>query len=168
MKFTGNTKLALLLKSPAAIAVIEKHLPGFTTNPQVRLLRSYTLRTVISSPWMQEFIVPGVEAQVIREIESLPDEVLETDYAQSSPPANSREGVTKPLSGVRVVEMATFVAAPFCARLMADWGAEVVKIEPLEGDIYRKYGLQVYFPVEDDENPIFCLENANKKAWPSI
>ena len=35
-----------------------------------------------------------------------------------------------PLAGVRVIEYANFVAAPICGRLLADWGAEVIKIEP--------------------------------------
>ena len=36
-----------------------------------------------------------------------------------------------PLEGVRVIEYANFVAAPICGRLLADWGAEVIKIEPI-------------------------------------
>ncbi len=40
-----------------------------------------------------------------------------------------------PLSGIKVVEMGTLIAGPYCARLLAEFGAEVVKIEtPGEGD----------------------------------
>ena len=35
----------------------------------------------------------------------------------------------KPLSGIKVVELADYVSAPVCARLLADMGAEVIKIE---------------------------------------
>jgi len=40
----------------------------------------------------------------------------------------------KPLDGIRVVEMASFVAAPSAGAIMADLGADVVKIEPPSGD----------------------------------
>ena len=45
-----------------------------------------------------------------------------------------------PLAGVRVIELGTLIAGPFCARLLAEFGAEVVKIEaPGEGDPLRKW-----------------------------
>ncbi len=47
-----------------------------------------------------------------------------------------------PLQGIRVVEFGSTVAAPFCCRLLADFGAEVIKIEPPEGDILRWIGVQ--------------------------
>ncbi len=42
-----------------------------------------------------------------------------------------------PLAGVRVIELANFLAAPACAALMADMGADVLKVEPPDGDVYR-------------------------------
>jgi formyl-CoA transferase len=45
-----------------------------------------------------------------------------------------------PLQGLKVVEMGTLIAGPYCARLMAEFGAEVVKVEtPGEGDPLRKW-----------------------------
>src|SRR5438045_2667948 len=44
------------------------------------------------------------------------------------------------LSGVRVVEVGQLIAGPFCGHLFADHGAEVIKVEPPEGDIMRKWG----------------------------
>jgi crotonobetainyl-CoA:carnitine CoA-transferase CaiB-like acyl-CoA transferase len=44
-----------------------------------------------------------------------------------------------PLDGLRVVALEQAVAAPFCSRNLCDMGADVVKIEPLEGDFARKY-----------------------------
>jgi formyl-CoA transferase len=47
---------------------------------------------------------------------------------------------TGPLAGLKVVEMGTLIAGPYCARLLAEFGAEVVKIEaPGEGDPLRKW-----------------------------
>ncbi|MEO8457174.1 MAG: CoA transferase, partial [Chloroflexota bacterium] len=42
-----------------------------------------------------------------------------------------------PLTGIKVVEMGLWVAAPSCAAMLGDWGAEVIKIEPPNGDPFR-------------------------------
>ncbi|MCK9282888.1 MAG: CoA transferase [Rhodocyclaceae bacterium] len=54
-----------------------------------------------------------------------------------SDPAGS---APKPLAGVRVIEFGTLIAGPFCTRILAEFGAEVIKIEaPGEGDPLRKW-----------------------------
>ncbi len=68
-----------------------------------------------------------------------------------------------PLEGIRVIEYANFVAAPVCGRLLADWGAEVIKIEPHFGDSMRIVGIQWCFPATEEENPMFEIENSGKK-----
>lgn len=68
-----------------------------------------------------------------------------------------------PLEGIRVIEYANFVAAPVCGRLLADWGAEVIKIEPTFGDSMRVVGIQWCFPATEEENPMFEIENSGKK-----
>ena len=68
------------------------------------------------------------------------------------------------LEGVRVVELANFIAAPSCGKNLSDWGAEVIKVEPLEGDVVRIMGPQYHTPAEEDENPLFELENSYKKG----
>ena len=45
-----------------------------------------------------------------------------------------------PLAGLRVIEICSTIAGPVCARLMADFGAEVIKVEPREGDAVRQIG----------------------------
>jgi crotonobetainyl-CoA:carnitine CoA-transferase CaiB-like acyl-CoA transferase len=51
------------------------------------------------------------------------------------------DGMAKPLSGVRVLELARILAGPWCGQLLADLGAEVIKIErPVSGDDTRHWG----------------------------
>ena len=71
----------------------------------------------------------------------------------------------KPLDGVTVVELATFVAAPCATRILADWGAKVIKIEPPKGDPMRMMGGLVGMPTDDEnENPAYDQQNSNKKG----
>ncbi|MBK6616731.1 CoA transferase [Ottowia sp.] len=49
-------------------------------------------------------------------------------------------GAQGPLKGLKVVEICSTIAGPACARMMADFGAEVIKIEPPEGDAVRQMG----------------------------
>lgn len=73
----------------------------------------------------------------------------------------------KPLEGIKVVEMTTYFAAPMCGRILADWGAEVVKIEGPKGDPYRtayrgQRTPQFQKDGKNDGCPSYDLENANK------
>ncbi len=45
--------------------------------------------------------------------------------------------MSKPLAGIRVIELANFIAGPLCGTLLADMGADVVKVEPPGGDMSR-------------------------------
>lgn len=53
---------------------------------------------------------------------------------------SDKGGPKQPMQGVRVLELGTTIAGPFCARLLADFGAEVIKVEPAEGDPIRVSG----------------------------
>lgn len=68
------------------------------------------------------------------------------------------------LEGVKVVELADFIAGPCCAKALADWGAEVVKVERLTGDGIRVMNETFNAPNGELENPMFEQENANKKG----
>ena len=72
--------------------------------------------------------------------------------------------VQRPLEGVKVVEMATFIAAPAVGRILADLGAEVVKIESAKGDNLRFTAPNEGRPLDPHEDVNFDLENAGKKG----
>jgi len=66
-----------------------------------------------------------------------------------------------PLDGVRVLDIATFVAAPFCGTIMAEFGAEVIKIEqPGEGDSLRRFGTMT----DSGDTLVWLSEARNKKS----
>jgi len=64
-----------------------------------------------------------------------------------------------PLSGVRVVEFCQVAAGPFCAMLLADMGADVIKVESPDGD-----GLRQWPPITDGYSENFASLNRNKRS----
>lgn len=78
------------------------------------------------------------------------------------PEAVLMSDINKPLAGIKVVELATFIAVPACGRYLADLGAEVIKIEPPKGDNLRFTAPTEGRPLDHHENTTFDLENANK------
>src|SRR5690349_12307499 len=67
-----------------------------------------------------------------------------------------------PLEGVRVVEIGVWVAGPAAGGILADWGADVVKIEPPAGDPARTF--QQMLGGDMPNNPIFELDNRSKQS----
>ncbi len=67
------------------------------------------------------------------------------------------------LDGVRVIEMGLWVAGPAAAGILADWGADVVKIEPPAGDPMRAF-FQLATGSKVDRNPPFDLDNRGKRS----
>jgi len=67
----------------------------------------------------------------------------------------------QPLSGVRVLDIATFIAGPFCGTIMGDFGAEVLKVEhPKDGDPMRKFGT----PTDCGDTLAWMSESRNKQC----
>ncbi|HEX9832269.1 MAG TPA: CoA transferase [Mycobacterium sp.] len=67
-----------------------------------------------------------------------------------------------PLEGVKVVELGVWVAGPAAGGILADWGADVVKIEPPAGDPARMFGRML--GIEDGSSPPFELDNRGKRS----
>ena len=72
--------------------------------------------------------------------------------------------MSKPLEGIRVVELATFIAAASAGRFMADLGADVIKIESAKGDPLRHTAPSEGRPLDMYENTTWDLENGNKRC----
>lgn len=70
----------------------------------------------------------------------------------------------KPLEGVKVVELANFIAAATSGRFLADLGADVIKIESAKGDPLRFTAPTEGRPLDMYENTTWELENANKRC----
>jgi crotonobetainyl-CoA:carnitine CoA-transferase CaiB-like acyl-CoA transferase len=66
--------------------------------------------------------------------------------------------MTMPLEGVRVVDFTRVLAGPHCTKNLLDLGAEVIKIEPPQGDITR-----LSFPRQDDISGYYAQQNAGKR-----
>jgi crotonobetainyl-CoA:carnitine CoA-transferase CaiB-like acyl-CoA transferase len=82
----------------------------------------------------------------------LPDDLTDVaapDVAQAIP----SEPFSPPLQGIRILEITNLIAGPTGGRLLADLGADVIKLEPLTGDISRPIGRTYFFNV-----------NANKRS----
>jgi formyl-CoA transferase len=76
--------------------------------------------------------------------------------AGASAPAASKG----PLAGIKVLELGTLIAGPFCSRMLAEFGAEVIKIEaPGEGDPIRKWRV-----LKDGNSLWWYIQSRNKKS----
>ena len=66
-----------------------------------------------------------------------------------------------PFSGLLVVEAGRYVSVPYCSQMLADGGARVIKIEPLDGDPYRSM-----HPVSGTMSRQFFIKNRGKESLP--
>jgi len=66
---------------------------------------------------------------------------------------------SEPLDGIRVLDLSRFVAGPFCAQLLGDMGAEIIKVETPEGEPGRRIA-----PIVNGESLYFNMYNRSKKG----
>jgi CoA:oxalate CoA-transferase len=72
---------------------------------------------------------------------------------------NDEGNLTKSFQGLRVLDFSTTIAGPHCTRMLADMGAEVIKIEPAEGETMRTRP-----PVRNHSSSVFGGLNVGKKS----
>ena len=67
----------------------------------------------------------------------------------------------KPLAGIRVIDLSSFISGPFCTTQLGEFGAEVIKLElPKVGDAFRRFGT----PSKCGDSLIYLSEQRNKKS----
>lgn len=70
----------------------------------------------------------------------------------------------KALAGVKVVEMGTMVAGPYCGKLLADMGADVIKVEPPSGDASRQHGPFPESGPHPERSALYLYNNTSKRG----
>src|SRR5262249_54370804 len=94
------------------------------------------------------------------------DEVMEAaahfEAAPAATPRSPSPGIAGrgPLAGLTVVELTEGISGPYCGQLLADAGADVIKVEPPGGDYVRQWGP----PFLEGESPVFLALNRNKRS----
>ena len=71
---------------------------------------------------------------------------------------------TLPLAGIRVIDASRVLAGPFATMLLADLGADVVKVEPPAGDETRSWGPPWWGNPSDRRSAYFASVNRNKRS----
>ena len=69
-----------------------------------------------------------------------------------------------PLAGLRVVDLTVMLSGPYCTMLLADLGADVVKLEPPAGDESRDWGPPFWGDSADRISAYFAAVNRNKRS----
>ena len=81
-------------------------------------------------------------------------DALPTANPAAPPPPPGRMPALPPLAGVRVLEITNLIAGPTAGRLLADLGADVIKLEPLTGDMSRPIGRTYFYSVNFNKRSI--------------
>jgi len=68
-----------------------------------------------------------------------------------------------PLEGVKVIDLGLWIAGPAAAAMLADWGADVIKVESADGDPARN-ALASILGIENMRSPAFELDNRGKRS----
>jgi CoA:oxalate CoA-transferase len=74
-------------------------------------------------------------------------------------PESTEKSASRPLDGIRILDFTRVLAGPMSTALLADLGAEVVKVEPPQGDDYRAIG-----PMKNGQSALFTVMNRNKQS----
>ena len=78
------------------------------------------------------------------------------------------ETAPTPLHDLRVVEVSDRIAGAYCGKLLADAGADVIKVEPADGDPLRRFTASGAVPPDGGNGPLFAYLNAGKRSVTSV
>jgi crotonobetainyl-CoA:carnitine CoA-transferase CaiB-like acyl-CoA transferase len=109
------------------------------------LVAANEMKTQLKDPNLGVVSMPAVPVQLHAtpgQVRSLPSTITIRPRDDLVTPSSVNHPVAltprhRPLDGVRVLDLSSFIAGPLATALLADFGADVVKVEPLDGDPYR-------------------------------
>jgi crotonobetainyl-CoA:carnitine CoA-transferase CaiB-like acyl-CoA transferase len=104
------------------------------------------MRVELDDDTRGKVVLPGVSLKLSDtpgSVRRLPTPAGEVDWPARNGIAGAPPQVrsTGPLAGVRILDLGAFIAGTFAPAVLAQWGADVIKVEPPEGDAFRTYGL---------------------------
>src|SRR6202035_4314992 len=84
---------------------------------------------------------------------------------QERPGANGRHSMSKPMDGIRVLEVAMYGFVPSAGAVLAEWGADVIKVEhAVNGDPQRGLLQTGKYKIKGDPNPNWHHANRSKRS----
>ena len=110
--------------------------------------RANDMHLELEHPKLGKVEMPGVPVKLLNtpgSVRSLPTPTkLESIPAHTPTIQNPKSEIRNgpgPLAGVRILDLGAFIAGTFAPGILANWGADSIKVEPIDGDPFRTYGL---------------------------
>lgn len=110
--------------------------------------RANEMHLELEHPKLGKVEIPGVPVKLSAtpgSVRSLPAPTkLEAVAPKTEPTVTAKSPIENPpgpLAGVRILDLGAFIAGTFAPGILANWGADSIKVEPIEGDPFRTYGL---------------------------
>ncbi len=106
------------------------------------------MRIELEHPKLGTVVMPGLPVKLSATpgaVRHLPEAAKVEEIGPHQPSVEAKDGAWMPhggpLGGVRILDLGAFIAGTFAPAILSNWGADVIKVEPPDGDPFRTYGL---------------------------